>query len=222
MTFKLLWGLMAKVAHASRHPTGVVRMVNPQLKVQIMRAVVAISALTDVVQTQWPKPKVPTLQVVLASLFLMVVALTALRWLKGAIWKAVCPTVAANLDAVQMALLQKYVILSQFETSLSDEVTPFLIPVDDWLGWRLSMWSKAIWLLLEWGGCSARTFIWRMWLCSGIQVSFASWKRTLYQLHRQSKTVFFLKRMKYKKMNWLHAFVSHSVVVFWYWIWRLQ
>ena len=191
MTFKLLWGLMAKVAHASRHPTGVVRMVNPQLKVQIMRAVVAISALTDVVQTQWPKPKVPTLQVVLASLFLMVVALTALRWLKGAIWKAVCPTVAANLDAVQMALLQKYVIISQFETSLA-----VLIPVDDWLGWRLSMWSKAIWLLLEWGGCSARTFIWRMWLCSGIQVSFASWKRTLYQLHRQ--------------------------VVFWYWIWRLQ
>ena len=191
MTFKLLWGLMAKVAHASRHPTGVVRMVNLQLKVQIMRAVVAISALTDVVQTQWPKPKVPTLQVVLASLFLMVVALTALRWLKGAIWKAVCPTVAANLDAVQMALLQKYVIISQFETSLA-----VLIPVDDWLGWRLSMWSKAIWLLLEWGGCSARTFIWRMWLCSGIQVSFASWKRTLYQLHRQ--------------------------VVFWYWIWRLQ
>ena len=68
----------------------------------------------------------PTLQVVLASLFLMVVALTALRWLMGAIWKAVCPTVAANLDAVQMALLQKYVILSQFETSLA-----VLIPVDD-------------------------------------------------------------------------------------------
>ena len=73
----------------------------------------------------------PTLQVVLVSLFLMVVALTVLRWLKGAIWKAACPIVAANLDVVQMALLPKYVILSQFGTIPADEVTPFFIPVDD-------------------------------------------------------------------------------------------
>ena len=151
MTFKLLWGLMAKVAHASRHPTGVVRMVNLQLKVQIMRAVVAISALTDVVQTQWPKPKVPTLQVVLASLFLMVVALTALRWLKGAIWKAVCPTVAANLDAVQMALLQKYVILSQFETSLSD------LNSSRWLTWLTTVHVKQSDLVAAWMGWMQRT-----------------------------------------------------------------
>ena len=200
MTFNLLWDLMKKAAHVSRHPMAVVRMANLQLKAQIMTAVVAISVPMGVVQIQWPKPKVPTLQVVLVSLFLMVVALTVLRWLKGAIWKAACPIVAANLDVVQMALLPKYVILSQFGTIPADEVTPFFIPVDDWHGWRLSMWSKTIWLLLEWGGCSAWTLIWRMWRCSRIQVSFTSRKRTLYQLHRQSMTVFFLK--KKRKRNW--------------------
>lgn len=52
MTFKLLWDLMKKAAHASRHPMAVVRMANLQLKAQIMTAVVAISVPMGVVQIQ--------------------------------------------------------------------------------------------------------------------------------------------------------------------------